>query len=152
MRRAAGVGAPGRRRRLAWIVSFIVVATAVVGIAAWWFVLREDTAEAGAQPVVGFTDERAQELSGLMTSGDEAQLRQALVLPPDQPLDPTLAASLGGLTLNIDTASYRPTSAKTASVEASATDAAGATTRWALELLLTDVGWQVLHTVPQDTD
>lgn len=85
-----------------------------------------------------------------MTSGDEAQLRQAFVLPDGQPLDPALAPGLAGLTVTIDPATYQPTGADTATAEAVVTDAAGATSTWDLELMLTDTGWQIIDTVAQE--
>ncbi len=146
-----------RSRRIVVLVAgavAVAVAVAVAAVAVIWWSGRsgEPPAEAAPTPTpsVTLSPARATEIAQQMTSGDEAQVRQALVLPTASQLDPQLIPGLAGMRLEMDTASYTPTGADTATVEARLIDAAGATSTWRIDLLLTeDAGWQVLATVPQ---
>lgn len=141
---------PKRTRR---VRTMLLVAVAVAVLAAGgltWRLLSGDDAEAAPEQGHPLTEARAAELAELATSGDEQQLREAFVLPAEQPLDPGLAAGLAGVDLVIDMSSYAATAEDTARVEATITDAEGTSTDWSLALLLTDAGWQIVHTVPRD--
>jgi hypothetical protein len=139
---------------LAAVAAAVVLAAIVAGAIVLW--LRHDSGTsdanaANATPSVPLTPARAQEIAAEMTSGDEAQLRQAVALPPSGALDPALLPGLAGVELDIDPDSYTPTGQSTATVQADVADAAGARSRWVLELLLNDAGtWQVLDTVAQE--
>lgn len=130
----------------------LLVAVAIVlaaGAVTWWL-LSGDDADTGVAQAHPLTRARAAELAELATSGDEQQLREAFVLPTEQPLDPELAAGLAGVDLAIDMSSYEAIAEDTAIVEATTTDADGTSTAWTLALLRTDAGWQIVHTMPRD--
>jgi hypothetical protein len=147
--------APTRSRRIFVLVAGVVAVAAVAAAAAviWWSGRSGEPPAEGAPaptPSVTLGPARATEIAQQMTSGDEAQVRQALVLPTASQLDPQLIPGLAGMRLEMDTDSYTPTGANTATVEARVIDAAGATSTWSIDLLLTeDAAWQVLATVPQ---
>ena len=141
----------GHRRVI--VLLGVLGATAVIAGGWIWWASRSDespgTTEPLATPSVTLSPARADQIDQQMTSGDEAQLRQAVALPSSAPLDPTLLPGLAGLDLDIDVSSYTPTGVDTATVEAAVTDGGGVATTWTLNLVLIDgVGWQVLDTVP----
>lgn len=151
MARRGGSTPAARRLSLrALVLAPAAVLVLAAGVLTWWLLTRVDTPDSVAQPDTPLTAARAQQLAELMTSGDEGLLRRALVLPPEQPLEPSLARGLAGMQLDIDSETYEPTSEETATVEATTTDPAGSRTDWTLGLLLTDAGWQVVHTVPRE--
>jgi hypothetical protein len=159
MSRRAPATAPSgalRPRRLVLLVAVAILVAAVAGGLLWWFIARDWQATSdqdAEQPSVTLSAARAEEIAAQMTSGEEVQVRLAVVLPVGQPLDPELVPGLAGLQLDIEPDTYTPTGADTATATATATDGAGAVTTWTLNLLLTDdVGWQVLDTVPEEAE
>jgi len=143
-----------RRKRRAIAALAAVALVIAVGALWWWFAVRDSghqSAPPSATPTVTLSPERARQIAEQMTSGEEAQLRKALVLPVDQPLDPGLLPGLSGVMIELDPDSYAPTGPETATVDGRVTEAAGTTTDWTFHLLLTpDAGWQVADTVPME--
>jgi len=151
MARGVGSAPAWARRNLSTIVAVAVAITVLAACGlTWWLLAHNETSEPVAQPEQPLTEPRAQEIAEQLTSRDEAQIRKAFVVPPEQALDLGLAESLAGIELEIDATTYEPTSSETATVEAEVTDASGTTTDWTLALMLTDAGWMVLHTMPTD--
>ena len=145
-----------RRRRL---VGLLVCAIAGIAVLAalgwsWWSDRSKDgptAATASATPSVTLSQARATELSEQISSGEEAEVRKALLLPTGAPLDPELVPGLAGLELDIETATYAATGVDSATVDARVTDASGASNTWVLDLVLVDGGWQVVGTRPDET-
>ena len=85
---------------------------------------------------------RAEQLRSSLASGDEARLRDALVLPQGQPLDPGLATGLAELQLRLDVASFRATGPDSAEVFATT----AGDRRWTVVLLHAGGEWRIAAT------
>jgi hypothetical protein len=146
-----------RRRplRRSLLIGAGVLAALVVAAGVWWFAGRDPRGTA-ADPVTAgptaaaLSAERATEISAQLSSGDESRLRQALLVPPDQVLDPGLVPGLQGLQFEFDLSTFEATGPDTGTVRARVTEADGASGTWVLYLFHSDGGWQIVSTAPQD--
>lgn len=98
-----------------------------------------------AEPVEVLLAEQARLLEAELAAGDEARLREVVVLPEGQVLDPGLAAGLAAAAPRLDEASFRTTGDDTASV-AVTTSADAGSSRWTATLLRIDGQWKVAFT------
>ncbi|MFG1992851.1 hypothetical protein ACGFJ7_23015 [Actinoplanes sp. NPDC048988] len=93
---------------------------------------------------------RATALSKQLTSGDEAQLRRALAVPPGQALEPAAAGQLASLgSITFDLGSFRYLDGRTARLRGQvATPPAGTDAEWTFTLAHLGPQWMLVDGRP----
>lgn len=94
-----------------------------------------------AGPVPPLTGERARELSADLVSGDEARVRRAVAVSPDQPFDAGFVASLAGSPVEFDVTTFRAEPDGAARVSARVGGA-----QWTVWLVAVDGQWLISST------
>ncbi len=131
--------------RTRWLLLAAAVLLAGLGVTGWSLLREVPTgppADAGSsaagEPTAGpLSSARATALSERLTSGEEAQLRDALALPSGQALKPAATQQLASLgAISFDLATFTYLDGRTAEVQgAVATPPAGMSPRWTFTLL-----------------
>ncbi|MFD9698230.1 hypothetical protein [Lentzea sp. NPDC059081] len=97
-----------------------------------------------------FTQAEADTLVQEASSGDETRLRDAVALPPDQPLNPDASARLRALAgLTIDATTFHQEADDVAIVAATWQQPGSTQSRWSVRLVRTDQRWKIAFTEQQ---
>ncbi|MCU1655994.1 MAG: hypothetical protein JWO57_650 [Pseudonocardiales bacterium] len=151
-------GASSHQSRLV-VIAAAVAALVTAAMIVWLLTRSPSTAGTGhvaasAIPskitVSPLTAQRASELSADLATGSDAGLRAALVIPPDQKLDPAAARDLHTISpITLDVASFHATSDTIATVSGTvAHPVSGAGPRWLFTLALVSGQWKILDAAP----
>ena len=97
-----------------------------------------------------FTAERAGDLARELASGDQRQLRSAVLIPAGQPLDPKAAHELTALgTITFDRGTFHPLSSTSATVAGTVQDPPPRQrSRWTFALVLRSGQWKLADARP----
>ncbi|HZM81782.1 MAG TPA: hypothetical protein VFC19_39175 [Candidatus Limnocylindrales bacterium] len=134
-----------RRKKVTLIAGGAVVLCAALGLIIFLTVVKEQPDEPAAPPL---TSARAEQLGADISSGDTTRVRQALAVPEGAKLDPAAPGALAKLKIQLDTASFRPIDAQTATVSGTVSEADGPSQPARFTLVLADGQWRLVSAGP----
>ncbi|GGS28748.1 hypothetical protein [Actinokineospora fastidiosa] len=99
------------------------------------------SAPSGSAAAAPLTGEQADELATDLISGDEARVREAVAVSPEQPLEPGLAPSLASAVIEVDASTFQPQPDGSAVVAARVDGK-----RWTIRLVAVEGRWLISST------